>query len=153
MKAADLFHVGIVADDPQKKMQELTELFGYEWGDVMGGAQPVTLPSGDTVVELLAWYSLNGPRLEIVQSVPGTIWVPAEGSGIHHLGYWADDIEAESAKLEEQGYAVEAVGQLGDGKSYWAYHLSPEGPRIEIVSSQLRPMVEQYFETGTLPMP
>ena len=42
-------------------------------------------------------YSRNAPRVEVIQSVPGTLWVPAVGSGIHHIGYWSDDIARDAA--------------------------------------------------------
>ncbi|MFE4499162.1 VOC family protein [Rhodococcus sp. NPDC056743] len=154
MKAADQYHVAIVTDDPEAKMLELSELFGYTWGDMMGGPTTVTVPSGDstvdTTVDLKAWYSLSEPRIEIVQSVPGSVWTPTEGSGIHHLGYWVDDVSAASAELTRRGYAVEAVGNWPDGTAYWAYHCSSSGPRIEIVSRNLKPVLDRYFETGKL---
>ena len=36
-------------------------------------------------------YSKSEPRLEIIQSIPGTVWEPAD-SGVHHIGYWSDDV-------------------------------------------------------------
>ena len=52
-------------------------------------------PSGDVELDLRFAYSATEPRLEIIRSVPGSLWVPAPGSGIHHLGYWSDDVEHE----------------------------------------------------------
>jgi hypothetical protein len=151
MTAADQFHIGIVVDDPASAMSDLTALFGYEWCDQLGGPVAVSLPSGDTTIQLQAWYSKSEPRLEIVQSIPGTVWTPAAGSGVHHLGYWVDDVAAGSAELERRGYAVEAVGRRPDGVPYWAYHRSPAGPRVELVSRKLRPTLESYFATGSVP--
>ena len=37
MKAGDQFHVGIVVDDLDATLAELTALFGYEWSDPIGG--------------------------------------------------------------------------------------------------------------------
>lgn len=150
LDASDLFHIGIVVDDPHKAMSELSALLGHEWGEMMGGELPVSLPDGDVVIDLRAWYSLTAPRIEIVQSVPETIWQPTPDSGIHHLGYWADDVVAGSAALEERGFSTEAIGKLPDGKPYWAYHCSATGPRIELVSRALLPTMTRYFETGKL---
>ena len=151
MTAADQFHVGIVVDDPAATMSDLTALFGYEWADELGGVVSVSGPDGDGTITLQAWYSTSEPRLEIVQSVPGTVWTPAEGSGVHHLGYWVDDVAAGSAELERRGYPVEVVGRRPDGAAYWAYHRSPSGPRVELVSRSLRPTMESYFATGSVP--
>ncbi len=148
----DQFHAGIVADNPAAVMAELTASFGYEWCEQMGGTTSVRLPEGETKIDLRAWYSRSVPRLEVVQSIPGsTVWSPAEGSGIHHFGYWTADVAACSAVLEEAGYLVEATGLRPGGVPYWAYLRHPSGIRVELVSSQLRPVMEAYFETGKVP--
>ncbi len=115
MRAADQFHTGVVVDDLERALAELTALFGYEWCDEVHVEQPVHLPSGDTTVEFRFHYSRNAPRLEVIGHQPGTLWVPAAGSGIHHLGYWSDDVATDGASLERAGYAFEAAG-AGAGK-------------------------------------
>ena len=40
---------------------ELRALFGYEWGDEIGGPIAVTVPTGDTVVDLSCAYSVTTP--------------------------------------------------------------------------------------------
>ena len=151
MKPADQFHVGIVVDDVAATLAELSALFGYEWCEEIGGRSPVQLPTGDTELDIRAWYSRSTPRLEIVASIPGTVWTPAEGSGVHHLGYWSDDVAADSAELVRRGFAAEAVGRRPDGDPYWAYHRGPRGPRIELVARVLQPTMEQLFATGRIP--
>ncbi|GAB2960832.1 VOC family protein [Streptomyces pseudoechinosporeus] len=147
MKAADQFHVGLVVHDLSAAAAELSASFGYEWSAEMGAAVPVTLPSGDTVLDLRSVYSTTSPRLELVQSVPGTLWQPAD-SGVHHLGYWSDDVADDSAELSRRGFVMEAVGRRPDGTPYWAYHRSGTGPRIELVTRELQPVLEQFWTTG-----
>ena len=152
MKAADLFHNGIVVSDFEASLDRLTELFGYEWCDELRAEQPVTLANGDTVtLELCFRYSMTEPRLEIIRPIPGTLWMPAEGSGIHHLGYWSDDVPADGAALEAQGFAREAAGMGPDGNPFWTYHRAADGPRIELVSSMAKAAMEQYWSTGKVP--
>jgi hypothetical protein len=86
--------------------------------------------------------------LEIIRTIPGTVWVPDAGSGLHHVGYWSDDVGADSARLAQQGYMAEAVGTRPDGTPSWAYHRSPTGPRIELVTRMVQPALEQYWTTG-----
>jgi hypothetical protein len=145
VRGEDHFHVGIVVDDVEATLARLTDLFGYEWAPEMGGTVPVRLPDGDTELAFRCIYSRTSPRIEIVPSMPGTVWVPAEGSGIHHLGYWSDDLGADSAALADAGFAFEAGGLQPDGTRLWAYHRSPVGPRIELVSRVLQPMMEQLW--------
>jgi hypothetical protein len=151
--AADQYHVGIISDDPAATMAQLTDLLGCQWADEIGGTITVSLPDGDATIEMRAWYSTTTPRLEVVQSHPGTVWTRAD-SGLHHFGYWVDDVAATTAELEKRGYAFEAAGKLPDGTPYWAYlspaGTGPAGPRLEIVSRMIQPMMEHYFATGSV---
>ncbi|MEU9346760.1 VOC family protein [Streptomyces sp. NPDC048278] len=151
MKATDQFHVGIVVDDIPAAAAELTALFGYRWCTELGASAQVSLPDGDTVLDLTSTYSMTVPRLELVRSVPGTLWEPAADSGVHHLGYWSDDVAADSAELARRGYVSEAVGRRPDSTPYWAFHRGPTGPRIELVTRALQPVLEQYWATGRRP--
>ena len=151
MKSTDQFHVGIVVDDIAAAAAELSTVFGYQWCEELGAAAQVSLPGGDTVLDLTSVYSMSTPRLELVQSIPGTLWEPATGSGVHHLGYWSDDVAADSAELTRHGYAVEALGRRPDHTPYWAFHRSTTGPRIELVTRTLQAVLEQYWATGRKP--
>ncbi|MFN2538518.1 MAG: VOC family protein [Mycobacteriales bacterium] len=144
MRVGDQFHVGIVVEDLESSLEELTQLFGYEWCDVIGGPTSVTGPEGDVVVDLRFAYSRTPPRMEVIRTVPGTLWVPSD-SGIHHLGYWSDDVAADSAELVRRGYATEAVGSRPDGTPYWSFHRIDTGPRVELVSRSVQPGLEQYW--------
>ncbi len=148
MRAEDQFHSGIVVDNREEAQAELTELFGYQWCEPIAVATPVTLPDGDTVIDLEFAYSVSAPRLEVIQSIPGTLWTPVPGSGIHHLGFWSDDVSADSAQLSRYGYAAEAAGTRPGGDPHWAYHRAPGRVRIEIVSRLLQPALEQYWASG-----
>jgi Glyoxalase/Bleomycin resistance protein/Dioxygenase superfamily len=148
MRSEDQFHAGVIVDDFKSARAELTTLFGYEWCEPIAVSTPVALPEGDTVVDLFFAYSVSTPRVELIQSVPGTLWTPVPGSGIHHLGYWSDDVAADSARLADEGYLAEATGTRPDGAPYWAYHCRPDRVRIEIVDRQIQPALEQYWSTG-----
>jgi hypothetical protein len=153
VKATDQFHVGIVVDDLDAALAELTELFGYRWCPQMAVRTPVLLATGETELDLRFTYSVTTPRVEVIQSRPGTLWIPVSGSPIHHLGYWSDDVAADAAQLIERGHVAEATGVRPDGTPVWAYHKSPSGPRIELVSRQIQPGLEQYWAAGTEPLP
>jgi hypothetical protein len=148
VNAAGLFHVGIVVDDLDAALEELGSLFGYEWCPLFAIEIPVVLPEGETTVDLHFVYSKTAPRIEVIRAVPGTPWVPALGSGLHHAGYWSDDIAADGVRLSEHGYSEEARGVRPDGAPIWAYYRSPRGLRIEIVSRELERGLEQYWASG-----
>jgi Glyoxalase/Bleomycin resistance protein/Dioxygenase superfamily len=148
MRAVDQFHAGIVVDDFDATLSGLSELFGYEWGEEIRASVPVKLPHGEITIDLGFVYSLTLPRLEIIRSIPGTLWTQSPGSSVHHLGYWSDDVEADSARLAEEGYANEAMGCDPDGRPYWSYQRSGSGLRIELVSRTIEAALENYWNTG-----
>jgi hypothetical protein len=64
---------------------------------------------------------MSSPRLEIIQTVAGTLWEPATGSGIHHLGYWSDDLVQDSRELERRGFAMAEAGRPPVGPRHFAF--------------------------------
>jgi hypothetical protein len=148
MNAGDHFHVGIVVDDFERALEELGILFDHEWCPTMSVSTPVVLPDGEATLDLVFAYSRTVPRVEVIQSMPGTLWVPVPASGIHHLGYWSDDVAADAKRLTARGYATEATGVRPDGTAIWAYHRSPTGPRIELVSRDIAAGLQQYWASG-----
>jgi len=148
MDATDQFHVGVVVADLDAELERLATLFGYQWSDEVALTTTVRFASGDQDVEMRFRYSRNAPRLEVIQQRPGTLRMPVEGAGIHHLGYWSDDVAADGAALREAGYAVEAEGVDGSGTPTWAYFGDGHHPRIELVSTSLRPFMQQLFGGG-----
>jgi hypothetical protein len=141
----DQFHVGVVTADLHGTRDELSASMGYAWGTEVRVATPVWSPEGEQVIEMNFFYSTTEPRLEIIQSTPGTLWEPAAGSDIHHLGYWSHDVPCDCAVLEARGYRLEAAGHQADGARSWAF-LRREGvPRIELVSDSLREGLSQCW--------
>ncbi|MBA2947806.1 VOC family protein [Streptomyces himalayensis] len=145
MKAEDQFHLGIVAEDFEATMAVLSSLFRYEWGEEVGGPIPVALPTGEAVLELRCAYSVTTPRLEIIRSIPGTLWEPATGTGIHHIGYWSDDVAADSAELVRHGYVTEATRTGPDGTPFFTFHRSANGFRVELVSRAAQPGLQRCW--------
>ncbi|NUU20341.1 MAG: VOC family protein [Streptomycetaceae bacterium] len=149
MNPEDQFHVGIVTDDLQATMDRLSSLFGYEWTEPMGGPTEVALPTGGAVLDFLCAYSTSAPRLEVVRHLPGTMWEPAPGSGIHHLGYWSDDVAADTAELERGGYVVEATRQGPDGKPFFAFLRGERGFRVELVTRAAEPSLARAWTAAS----
>ncbi|MEW1718191.1 VOC family protein [Streptomyces sp. NPDC093109] len=152
LRPEDQFHVGIVAEDFHATKDQLSRLFGFEWCAEMGGATEVNLPAGgDTVLDFRCTYSRSSagpedtaPRLEIIRRIPGTLWEPTAGSGIHHFGYWSDDVAGDAAELVRHGYVTEATRRGADGAPFFVFLRSAEqtGFRVELVSRAARPSLE-----------
>jgi len=147
VKPQDQFHVGIVVDDLEAAIAELTAVAGYSWGMPVDVEQQVDLAHGTVAVHFQFRYSVEEPRLEVIQAQPGTIWT-SSGSGLHHLGFWSDDLEADGAALEASGYELEAAGGV-DARPTWTYHRRPTGPRIELISREIAAMMSVLWTPST----
>ena len=149
MRAADLFHTGVVVDDLEAAMNWFTKVAGYTWTDVVTADQQAETPAGEITIPLKMVFAGAYPRLELLQTIAGTVWTPAD-SGVHHLGYWSDDVESDLATLESGGMAYEAKSYNPDGSGtlLWAYAKGPTGPRIELVSRAMEPFINYWWSTA-----
>ena len=102
MKAENLYHTGIVVDDIEATMVWLQKVAGYTWTDVVTVDQEAVTPDGEVTIPMKMVYSGAEPRLELLQSVPGTVWTPAD-SGVHHIGYGVVDVTSALAKIADTG--------------------------------------------------
>jgi catechol 2,3-dioxygenase-like lactoylglutathione lyase family enzyme len=60
--------------------------------------------------------------------------MPAPGNAVHHLGYFTDDFDATAAALAAAGFTLEMCHTSdGERPSLFAYFVSPDGTRVEIV--------------------
>ncbi|WP_067887854.1 VOC family protein [Nocardia vaccinii] len=134
LEPGDQFHIGIVAADFDVTVTRLTEVFGYEWGPEVGGPVTVDLPDGKAVdLDLRCVYSVTVPRLEVVRSVADTLWDPAGEAGVHHIGFWSDDVAADTEALLRHGYLAEATRPGAEGGLFFAFLRSADGFRVELV--------------------
>ncbi|MHB1585389.1 MAG: VOC family protein [Acidimicrobiales bacterium] len=151
MRPEDLYHAGIVVENFEASLQWFTDVAGYRWCEEMAVEQPVWTPEGERTVGIRFTYSMDEPRVEIVQAVPGTVWVPST-SGVHHLGYWSDDVATDLEVLVRGGLEVEVKAPLPDGSVLWAYCRGPAGLRVELVDRSVEPMMAEWFATGRRPL-
>jgi hypothetical protein len=128
-------------------MRWLTDVAGDRWCDKFVGEQVVEMFDGVRTIALEFAYSMSEPRIEIVAARSGTLW---EATGVHHLGYWSDDVDHDVALLAAAGMAVEAKGRDPFGTVLWAYCNGPSGTRIELVSRSLEPILSELFAKGRL---
>lgn len=149
LKAADLYHTGIVVPDVEASKTRMSEVAGYRWTETMSADLPIRLADGERVLRLSFAYSLDAPHIELVQEIPGTPWTAAPRVATHHLGYFCDDVPTTSKRLEESGFALEACAVIDGAPSVFAYHLAPTGVRIEIVDRARMPDFSAYLRSKT----
>ncbi|MCW2935287.1 MAG: hypothetical protein JWM19_6249 [Actinomycetia bacterium] len=101
-----IWHIGIAVPDLDLGKKQLTDVFGLGWRPVRVRELTLTDAAGrQHDVACHVAFSLGGPfAVEVWQAIPGTpLDVPASG-GVHHIGYWVDDIAAEARRLDALGY-------------------------------------------------
>jgi methylmalonyl-CoA/ethylmalonyl-CoA epimerase len=61
---------------------------------------------------------------EVVQSLEGETpvkeFIEQKGEGIHHIGFFVDDLDVETAKMAEKGFSISQYGETPTVK--WAYY-------------------------------
>ena len=92
-------------------------------------------------------YSVDDPHMELIQEVPGSIWVCNEHSNLHHIGFWSDDLAADGSALTGVGCPLQLCGRSGtDAPVSFAYHRNELGVRIEIVDAAIREAMGFLFQ-------
>ena len=101
-----IWHIGIAVPDLDQGKKELGEVFGLRWRPARVRRLTLTDAAGQTYeVECHVVFSLGGPfAVEVWQAIPGTPLDMPEGGGVHHIGYWVDDLAAEAKRLDALGY-------------------------------------------------
>jgi methylmalonyl-CoA/ethylmalonyl-CoA epimerase len=106
LKSVD--QIGIVVKDIEPVMQSWSRLFGIgPWTmREMNGKND----EGKPVKVKLAFASLGTVQIELIQPVEGRIFhsefLDVRGEGLHHLGFYVDDVDVEAANLVKAGCRV-----------------------------------------------
>ena len=149
------YHFGLVVKDFDRALDELGSTMGLEWATVQRRTLDVRQPNGVVSADFRVAYSLSGPpHFEILEPSPGTIWDPHSAGGIHHLGYWSQDLAADSERLSQAGYVWEATWDNPelDGPFGFTYHRLPAtGTRVELVDVARKPAFDAWMAGGDFP--
>lgn len=142
------YHLATVVADLESAQANCAKTLGLTWGRHICHAIRFDTVAGVVPVDLRLAYSLEGPpHVELIQQRPGPIY---GNLGLHHAAYWVDDVPSASARLEGAGWIRECVPV--DEHGHWvggAYHRSPDGLRVEIVSQPLSgPKLARYLAGG-----
>jgi len=100
--------VGIVVKDADKVAESWSKLFGIgPWRtEEMSG----TDAKGRFWKAKMVFADLGKVQLELIECLEGRIFhsrfLEEHGEGIHHLGFYSDDVDGEAANLVKQGAKV-----------------------------------------------
>ena len=148
------YHYGIVVADFEASLDELSTDLGLEWASVQRRRFDLRQPNGIVEADFRVTYSVTGPpHFEIIEATPGTIWALGAG-GVHHLGYWSDDLAGDSRRLTDAGYVWEATydNPEVDGPFGFTYHTLPATRlRVELVDRARQAAFDNWLAGGDFP--
>ncbi len=144
-----LFHIGIIVADMNRGMADIARRFGVAFPDPREANVRVRYRGVESQVPVKFAYSMQGPPyIELIESVPGTVWEASSGSRIHHLGVFCDNIEDEIAKLESEGFTYEAASLGADGSMQGAQYINNETlVRLELIRGETRDGFMKMLQT------
>jgi catechol 2,3-dioxygenase-like lactoylglutathione lyase family enzyme len=149
------YHVGIIVADMQAARDRLTESMSLTWGPVMhlDAVEYRDAQASDLTLPTTICYSVGDPCLELIEEVPGTVWVRNAHSNLHHVGFWSDDLVTESRSLTAVGCPLQLCGRAGSSApASFAYHRDDElGIRIEVVDVSMRDDMAFLFRPEAAP--
>ena len=130
-------HVGHVVADLDAAMSRYSDELGLRWA-------PVTSYGKGRHASRFT-CTVDGPVLiELIQQVPGTVWMPEAGAPLHHLAYWTDELAARRDELVRRGLRLEVSGPT------FAYLRSDAGLRVELMDRAVEPAWNAWLAGGQL---
>lgn len=140
-------HIALIVPDLDAAMSDFS-LLGHRWAPITTPTATLRFADGRVESTVVRYVTSSGqlPHVKLIEEVPGTYWTRQPGSGVHHLTYWVDDIEAASAALTAQGARLDADGLDMGGELRYRYLALPSGTRIEFGLIANRPEFEQWAD-------
>jgi len=133
LKLKTLDHIGIQVRDVEEVIETWERMFGI--GPWTVREMTRTTPEGETLTTKLAFaYTDNNVEIELIQSSRNE-FIDAHGEGLHHWGFFVDDVDEDAGKAVEQGAKVAFKGPGGN------IHLAADGPggvRFELMGKRGR---------------
>ena len=101
-----IWHFALAVPDLEEAMEQVGEAFKVSWRPIHRVETVLRDEHGrEHRVECVLTFSEGGPpSIEMWQAVPGTPLATPGDTWLHHIGYWVDDLTAESDRLEGLGW-------------------------------------------------
>ena len=131
-------HIGVVTNDIQPAMEELTRRFGVRWNVPSAVEKVYVVSSGQMAWPITVVHSSGPMAIELIEGPPTSVWATSELTRLHHYAFWSSDLEREVAAMQQKGYDLElTVAATDRHPSEFAYLVRSGSPRLELI--QRRP--------------
>lgn len=142
-----IWHIGVAVDDLERGKQEFADVFGLSWRPTRVRVLTLTDVRGaDYEVECHVTFSQGGQfAVELWEAIPATPLAAPPGGGVHHIGYWVEDMAQENARLSALGFDPYAtVGHRP------LLNAGPSGTVVELCDLHSdRPQLRDLFPAGS----
>ena len=111
MKVKRVEHIAIAVDSIQQSLGLMRDAFGLEleYEEQIGQTRLAMLPVGETYIELLEG---QGPESGVTE------WITRKGTGLFHICFEVEDIEAAIAELKAKKIKLQSdTWRIGHGGS------------------------------------
>lgn len=117
-------HVGIIVEDLDSAMEEMTTALGLRWLPIQ------ERPNDHTTLRLT--FSTEPPYIELIEGSPGTSRDTSHGPHVDHLAYWTSRFDEDKRRLCHAGMTLDVEGTSPFGGSWCYLSSSTTGLRIEL---------------------
>jgi catechol 2,3-dioxygenase-like lactoylglutathione lyase family enzyme len=148
-------HFALLVADMREAISRYSDMFGMRFCerhvapfarvDHYGTSGPVEVPMT---------YSMSGPPyVELLEATGDGLWSQERGLGVHHVGGFAADFGGTVDRCVDSGLEREATIFAGNGEPIIAFFAParPDGVRVEVLSTLLRPSWSAWVAGGPPP--
>jgi hypothetical protein len=145
------FHSALIVPELRSSLDLLGDAFGLGWSSIKESETAVWTPEGRVDLTFRGCFSHPGPtRIEIIESIPATLWSTGDDILLHHVSFWSSDLVKDAAALAEKGFPIMATSWGDDGTTptLFTYHRQAGGPYMELLDENERPHYEEWWNEG-----
>jgi catechol 2,3-dioxygenase-like lactoylglutathione lyase family enzyme len=109
-------------------------------------------------VSYLAWSADGPPYYELVEAKgkghgSGLHSLAKQGPGLHHVGMFVPDVDAEIGRLRERGISLQGrvLGPDGRTMACWTERSPETGLAVEYIDERMLAATQAWIETGERP--
>lgn len=154
MTVQNFHHLGILVVDVGAARKRFSEVLGLTFTQHQQVKVDLVLPDGSIQPsERNVCFSLEGPPYyELVQAGGiGPFDLALQAEGLHHIGFYEDDVDARVKELAGHGVNWEVSAQTLDGSRMHFAYLAPadvHGVRLEVVWSGRREWLQSLLASA-----
>lgn len=158
-------HVGVLVPDIEEAIRWYADVLGITFHPparmiTQGRVDPGEFGDEEPHegVSHLAWSADGPPYYELAEAKGeghgrGMHSLEKQGAGLHHVGTFTLDVEAEMARLRGLGVGLQGwvLGPDGRAMVCWTERSPQTGLAVEYIDERLRPGIQAWIEEGRPP--